>query len=126
MVLNIGELKDGNHAAVEADIVAVVRAASLATVKVILETTLLTDDEKRTACRIAQGAGAAFVKTSTGFGPGGATVEDVRLLRAVVGPEMGVKASGGIRTWEDCRAMMAAGASRIGTSAGVAIVRAIT
>ena len=125
MVLNIGELKGGNQAAVEADIRAVVRAAGAAVVKVILETALLTNDEKLAACRAAQAAGAGFVKTSTGFGPAGATVVDVRLMREAVGDAMGVKASGGIRTWEDCRAMIAAGASRIGTSAGVAIVQAV-
>lgn len=128
MVLNVGEVKDGCLSAVEADIAAVVRVAhaSNATVKVILETALLTDDEKRAVCRVAQQAGADFVKTSTGFGPGGATLADVQLMREVVGPTMGVKASGGIRTWDDCRAMMAAGASRIGTSAGVAILQAIS
>ena len=128
MVLNVGELKDGNLGIVATDIAEVVRVAhaSNARVKVILETALLSDEEKRAACRLAQQAGADFVKTSTGFGPGGATVADVQLMREAVGPTMGVKASGGIRTWDDCRAMMAAGASRIGTSAGVAIVQAIS
>jgi deoxyribose-phosphate aldolase len=93
-----------------------------ALVKVILETALLSDAQKRTACAIVRDAGAEFVKTSTGFASGGATVTDVALLRECVGPGFGVKASGGIRTWQECRAMMAAGANRIGTSAGVAIV----
>lgn len=126
MVLNIGELRGGTHAAVAADIRAVVQAATEggAIVKVILETALLNDQQKIAACRIAQDAGARFVKTSTGFGPGGATVEDVALMRRVVGPDMGVKASGGIRTLEDCRRMIAAGATRIGASAGVKIMEA--
>jgi deoxyribose-phosphate aldolase len=125
-VLNIGWLREGAEAAVGAEIGAVARAAHAAggKVKVILETALLSDAQKRAACRLAEGEGADFVKTSTGFGPGGATVEDVRLLRAAVGPQVGVKAAGGIRSWEDCRAMLAAGANRIGTSAGVAIVQA--
>lgn len=128
MVLNVGELKDGNLKAVEADIAAVVREARVngAAVKVILETALLTNEEKLAGCKVSLAAGADFVKTSTGFGPGGATVEDVRLMREAVGRAMGVKASGGIRTWDDCRAMMAAGASRIGTSAGVSILQAIS
>lgn len=126
MVLNIGELRGGTHAAVEADIRAVVQAATErgAIVKVILETALLNDQQKIAACRMAQDAGARFVKTSTGFGPGGATVEDVALMRRIVGPDMGVKASGGIRTLEDCRRMIAAGATRIGASAGVKIMEA--
>jgi deoxyribose-phosphate aldolase len=126
MVLNIGELKSGNHEAVAADIRCVVLAAKggSAIVKVILETALLTDDEKVAACLIAKGAGADFVKTSTGFGPGGATVHDVSLMRRTVGPDMGVKASGGIRTLEDLKKMVAAGANRIGASASVAIVEA--
>jgi deoxyribose-phosphate aldolase len=95
-------------------------------VKVILETALLTDDQKRTACALAKDAGANFVKTSTGFGPGGATVHDIELMRAAVGPRMGVKASGGIRTLDDLLAMVAAGATRIGASAGVKIVQAAT
>lgn len=128
MVMNVGELVGGNARAVEEDIRAVVVAAHDrgALVKVILETALLNEAQKRLACECARIAGADFVKTSTGFGPGGATVEDVRLMRSVVGTAMGVKASGGIRTWEDCRAMMAAGANRIGTSAGVAILESIT
>jgi deoxyribose-phosphate aldolase len=124
MVINVGALKSGDTAAVQADIAAVVDAAHAAgaLVKVIIETALLSDDEKATACRLAQAAGAEFVKTSTGFGPGGATVEDVALMRRVVGPEMGVKASGGVRNYADVQAMVAAGATRIGASAGVAIV----
>ncbi len=124
MVINIGALKSGHLDAVQADIGAVVDAAHAAgaLVKVIIETALLSDDEKVTACRLAQAAGAEFVKTSTGFGPGGAKVEDVALMRRVVGPEMGVKASGGVRNYADVQAMIAAGATRIGASAGVAIV----
>lgn len=127
MVMNVGELVGGDARAVEEDIRAVVVAAHDrgALVKVILETALLNDSQKRLACECARIAGADFVKTSTGFGPGGATVEDVGLMRSVVGMAMGVKASGGIRTWEDCRAMMAAGANRIGTSAGVAILESM-
>lgn len=124
MVLNVSALKDGDRAAVRRDIEAVVRAAEGRIVKVILETCLLTDDEKRDACRLAVEAGARFVKTSTGLAGGGATVEDIRLMRAVVGPNIGVKASGGIRTSDDARRMVEAGATRIGTSAGVAIVTA--
>jgi deoxyribose-phosphate aldolase len=123
MVLNVGELIGGNLRAVAEDIRAVVMAAGSAGVKVIFETVLLNDSQKIQACTLSLEAGAAFVKTSTGFASGGATVADVALMRAAVGSEMGVKASGGIRTWEDCRAMMAAGANRIGTSAGVAILR---
>jgi deoxyribose-phosphate aldolase len=122
MVLAVGALKSGRERDVEADIRGVVAAAAGALVKVILETCVLTDEEKRTACRLAVNAGAHFVKTSTGFGSGGATVEDVRLMRAAVGPGIGVKASGGIRTLEDALAMLDAGATRIGTSSGPAIV----
>lgn len=123
MVLNIGALKSKKELDVYHDINSVVKAASgKALVKVILETGLLTDEEKRLACRIAKEAGADFVKTSTGFGPGGATVEDVRLLRETVGETMGVKASGGIRDAKTALAMIEAGANRIGTSAGVNIV----
>lgn len=123
MVLDIGALKDGNHARVRSDIAALARLChgAGARLKVIIECCLLTDEEKETACRIAVDAGAHFVKTSTGFGAGGAAVADVRLMRRVVGPQIGVKASGGIRTLDDLLAMKAAGASRIGTSAGVAI-----
>lgn len=126
MVMNIGELRGGKHEVVREDVRAVVNAArpSGAIVKVILETALLADEEKTAACQIAKEAGADFVKTSTGFGPGGATVHDVELMRRAVGPDMGVKASGGIRTLEDLQAMVAAGANRIGTSSGVKIVEA--
>jgi deoxyribose-phosphate aldolase len=122
MVINIGALKDGDVGLVADDIRAVVRAAAGRPVKVIIETALLTETEKREACRLAKDAGAAFVKTCTGFSGGGATVEDIRLMRSVVGPSMGVKASGGIRTRQDAMALIAAGADRIGTSSGVAIV----
>jgi deoxyribose-phosphate aldolase len=121
MVLNVGELIAGNLHAVGEDIRAVVGCG--APVKVIFETALLNDDQKRQACDLSLQAGAAFVKTSTGFASGGATVADVALMRAAVGTEMGVKASGGIRTWADCRAMIEAGANRIGTSAGIAILQ---
>ncbi len=126
MVLNIGELRGGNQDAVRQDIQAVVDAAHRggAIVKVILETALLDDDQKAVASTIAKLAGAEFVKTSTGFGPHGATVHDVALMRRVVGAEMGVKASGGIRTLEDLKNMAAAGATRIGASASVKIVEA--
>ena len=127
MVQNFGALRSGRAAMVAADIEAVVRAVPGIPVKVILETTVLTDEEKKLACRLAVDAGAAFVKTSTGFHPsGGATVVDVRLMRAAVGPTIGVKASGGIRSLDDVRAMLKAGANRIGTSASVAILGALT
>jgi deoxyribose-phosphate aldolase len=123
MVLNIGALKGGDLKTVEADIRAVRQAAAGPTVlKVIIETCLLTDKEKIRACEIAKHAGADFVKTSTGFSSGGATVEDVALMRRIVGHEMGVKASGGIKDWLAAVAMIKAGADRIGTSAGVVIV----
>lgn len=122
MVLNVGLARGDEWDAVEADIAAVVQAAGQATVKVILETCLLTDAQKRRACEAAKAAGAGFVKTSTGFSTGGATEADVRLMREAVGPEMGVKASGGIRTREDAERMLAAGASRIGASATGKIV----
>jgi deoxyribose-phosphate aldolase len=126
MVLNIGELCRGNLDSVRMDIAAVVAAAHArgTLVKVILETALLSDDQKIAACALSQQAGADFVKTSTGFSAHGATARDVALMRQVVGPGMGVKASGGIRTWEDLEAMRAAGANRIGTSSGVQIVEA--
>jgi deoxyribose-phosphate aldolase len=126
MVLNIGELYMGNLNAVAMDIAAVVTAAHArgALVKVILETALLTDDQKTAACVICKQAGADFVKTSTGFSTHGATVHDVELMRRTVGPDIGVKASGGIRTLEDLEAMRAAGANRIGTSSGVQIMEA--
>jgi deoxyribose-phosphate aldolase len=127
MVMNIGALKSGDDAQVAADVEAVVRAVHRIPVKVILEAAALTDEEKRRACRIAVEAGAAFVKTSTGFHPsGGATAADVRLLRSAVGPNIGVKASGGIRTLDDAKAMLDAGANRLGTSASVGILGAIT
>lgn len=126
MVLNIGELRGGNYDAVRYDIRAVVDAAHQrnAIAKVILETALLNDDQKVKACELAKIAGADFVKTSTGFSTAGATAHDVALMRRVVGAEMGVKASGGIRTLEDLKIMVAAGASRIGASASVKIVEA--
>jgi deoxyribose-phosphate aldolase len=127
MVLNIGKLKDANFAAVESDIAGVVEVGRShgALVKVILETALLTDAEKSAACKLARAAGAAFVKTSTGFGPGGATAADIALMRRAVGPEMGVKASGGIRTLDDALRMIEAGANRIGASAGVQILQGL-
>ncbi|WP_191556497.1 deoxyribose-phosphate aldolase [Metabacillus idriensis] len=123
MVLSIGLLKSGSEEAVEADIRAVVEAAeSKAIVKVIIETSLLTEEEKVRACELSLSAGADFVKTSTGFSTGGATVEDVTLMRKVVGDKAGVKASGGIRDLNDLRAMAEAGANRIGASSGVKIM----
>lgn len=124
MVINIGALKSRDYKVVHEDIAAVVSTAHAANalVKVIIETALLTDEEKVIACQLAKAAGADYVKTSTGFGPGGATVEDVALMRRVVGPHIGVKASGGVRNYADTQAMIAAGATRIGASAGVAIV----
>ena len=123
MVLNIGAMKAGDLKAVEEDILTVRREAEHPVLlKVIIETCLLTNDEKVEACEVAQKAGADFVKTSTGFSAGGATVEDVALMRKTVGPEMGVKASGGIKDFETAAAMIAAGATRIGAGAGVAIV----
>lgn len=123
MVLNIGALKTGDLKAVEQDILAVRHEAkSSIALKVIIETCLLTNDEKVRACEIAQNAGADFVKTSTGFSTGGATPEDVILMRKTVGPQVGVKASGGIKDFETAAAMIAAGATRIGAGAGVTIV----
>lgn len=126
MVLNISALKSGSDVLVMTDIEAVVEAARPggALVKVILECAYLTDEEKRRAARFCLEAGADFVKTSTGFGPSGATVHDVRLLRDVVGEEAGVKAAGGIRTLEDALAMIDAGATRVGTSSGLALLQA--
>jgi len=126
MVQNIGLLRGGDHARVQQDIEAVVKAAHRAgaIVKVILETALLDDDQKTAACLLAKAAGADFVKTSTGFGPSGATVHDIELMRRTVGPARGVKASGGIRTLDDLNKMVAAGATRIGSSSGVKIVEA--
>ena len=128
MVQNIGALLSGDHNTVEADIAAVVETGHRAgaIVKVILETAYLDDAQKETACRLAKSAKADFVKTSTGFGPSGATPHDVALMRRAVGPEMGVKASGGIRTLADLTKMVDAGATRIGVSASVKIVEAVT
>lgn len=125
MVINVGALKSRDYELVERDIASVARAchAGDAILKVIIEAALLTDEEKVAACQLAKVAGADFVKTSTGFGPGGATAEDVALMRHVVGSAMGVKAAGGIRTYEDARKMIAAGASRIGASASVKIMQ---
>jgi deoxyribose-phosphate aldolase len=124
MVINIGALKSGDLRTVERDIEAVVQPCLDCGVvsKVIIETAYLTDEEKVTACTLAKAAGADFVKTSTGFGPAGATAADVALMRRVVGGEMGVKAAGGVRDLESLNAMVAAGASRVGASAGVKIV----
>ncbi len=122
MVMNIGALKAGDFSLVQEDISRVVAAARPARVKVILETGMLDDEEKVAACTLSKLAGAHFVKTSTGFGKGGATVEDIALMRRVVGGEMGVKASGGIRDASDAQRMLQAGANRIGASASVAIV----
>ncbi|TAA09063.1 deoxyribose-phosphate aldolase [Streptococcus parasuis] len=122
MVINIGALKAGNDALVLDDIKAVVDASGDKLVKVIIETCLLTDDEKVRACQLSKEAGADYVKTSTGFSSGGATVADVALMRKTVGPDMGVKASGGARSYEDAIAFIEAGASRIGASSGVAIM----
>ncbi|MBW4083711.1 deoxyribose-phosphate aldolase [Paenibacillus sp. S150] len=124
MVINIGALKDGDNELVKRDIAAVVGAAGgKALTKVIIETCLLTDEEKIRACKLAVEAGADFVKTSTGFSTGGATKEDIALMRAAVGPDTGVKASGGVRSAEDALVMVGAGATRIGTSGGVAIAK---
>jgi deoxyribose-phosphate aldolase len=126
MVLNIGALKDKNHEKVYLDIFEVVKECRLknALCKVILETSLLTKDEKQIACQLAQDAGAHFVKTSTGFGPGGATPQDVRLMKtAIRGSKMGVKASGGIRSYFQVRELIEAGASRLGTSGTVKIIQ---
>ncbi len=124
-VMNVGRLKAGRHQGVADEIRKVVGAVPGVPVKVILECCLLTQQEKVSACKLARDAGATFVKTSTGFNPaGGATVEDVRLLRATVGPDMGVKAAGGIRTLPDTLAMLEAGATRIGTSSSAAILQA--
>ena len=123
MVINVGAAKDGLWDAVEADIAAVVAAIEGRTLlKVIIETCLLTDEEKVEACKAAVRAGADFVKTSTGFSKAGATADDVALMRKTVGPAVGVKAAGGIRTYADAVAMIEAGASRLGASAGIAIL----
>ena len=122
MVIDLGSLLGSDLDSVRADIVGVVAAANGRPVKVIIETCLLTDDQKVVACRIAADAGAAFVKTSTGFSTAGATVDDVRLMREVVGNAVGIKASGGIRSRATAEAMVAAGADRLGTSSGIVIV----
>ncbi len=124
MVINVGWLKGGRYPQVLEDIREVVRAADGACTKVIIEEALLTDDEKVAACALTREAGANFVKTSTGFASGGATVEDVALMRRVVGPSMGVKAAGGIRDTATAEAMLRAGANRIGASASVKIIGA--
>ena len=125
MVINVGALKSGDDCLVEHDIRSVVEVAHEynVTCKVIIETALLTDDEKVRACQAAKRAGADFVKTSTGFSKGGATVADIALMRRVVGPELGVKASGGVKNIDDARAMVEAGATRIGASVGVKIAQ---
>ena len=123
MVINIGALKDGNTDLVYNDIKAVVDAASGHCVKVIIETCLLTDEEKVTVCELAKKSGATFVKTSTGFSTGGATPEDVALMKRTVGDDCLVKASGGVRNYDDMIAVIEAGASRIGTSAGVQLMK---
>ncbi|NJH83393.1 deoxyribose-phosphate aldolase [Staphylococcus agnetis] len=125
MVINIGALKDGRYDDVQKDIEAVVKAAQGKTVKVIIETTLLTDDEKVKACELSKAAQATFVKTSTGFAGGGATVEDVKLMKETVGDALEVKASGGVRNLDDFKAMVDAGATRIGASAGVQIMQGL-
>ena len=122
MVIDIGALREGDLDRFRTDIAAVRRATAGKLLKVIIETCLIDDAQKETACRVAKELGADFVKTSTGFSTGGATVEDVALMRRVVGPDMGVKASGGVRTAETAWAMVEAGATRIGASAGVTIV----
>ncbi|MCA1025429.1 deoxyribose-phosphate aldolase [Cytobacillus kochii] len=127
MVINIGALKSEKLEVVEEDIRAVVEAADgKALTKVIIETSLLTDAEKVIACQLAVKAGADYVKTSTGFSTGGATVADVKLMRETVGPDIGVKASGGVRSAEDAQAVIDAGATRIGASSGIAIVNGLT
>jgi deoxyribose-phosphate aldolase len=125
MVINVGALKSRDYEIVERDIASVARVchANNSILKVIIEAALLTDEEKVVACQLAKVAGADFVKTSTGFGPGGATLEDVALMRQVVGPTIGVKAAGGIRTYADAQKMIAAGATRIGASASVKIMQ---
>ena len=123
MVINIGYLKSGMTSEVLEDIKAVRKATEGKVLKVIIETCLLSDDEKRTACELSAEAGADFVKTSTGFSTGGATEHDVALMRSVVGDKLGVKASGGIRDYKKAKAMIDAGANRIGASAGIAIVK---
>lgn len=125
MVINIGALKSQNFSLVESDIRDVVVAAKEKIVKVIIETSLLTEQEKITVCQLAEKAGAHFVKTSTGFSGGGATIEDVKLMKETVSVNMGIKASGGIKDLDGAKKMIAAGATRLGTSAGVSIVRGL-
>ena len=122
MVINVGKAKEHDYQYIENEIKLVVAAAGDKTVKVIIETCYLTDEEKVACCEAAKKAEADFVKTSTGFGTGGATKEDIALMRKTVGPDMGVKASGGVRNYEDLLAMVEAGATRIGASAGIAIM----
>lgn len=126
MVINIGALKNGEYDLVRDDIKAVVDAANGTLVKVIIETCLLTEEEKVKACELSVEAGAHFVKTSTGFSTGGATAEDIAMMRKTVGPNIGVKASGGVRSLEDMQKMIEHGASRIGASSGVAIMNGLT
>ena len=126
MVINIGAAKSKGWDLVESDIAAVNAVKDDKILKVIIETSLLTDDEKIKACQIAKAVGADFVKTSTGFSTGGATVHDVKLMRQTVGPDMGVKASGGVHNLEEAKAMIDAGATRLGVSAGVAIMEGLT
>ncbi len=123
MVINVGQLKEGRLDEVEHDIAIVKEACGDKLLKVIIETCLLSDEEKETACRLSVNAGADFVKTSTGFSTGGATEQDVALMRKVVGDALGVKASGGVRSFETAEAMIAAGATRLGTSSGIAIIQ---
>lgn len=123
MVINIGKAKEHDYAYIEDEIRNVVAASAGKTTKVIIETCYLTDEEKVGCCLAAKNAGATFVKTSTGFGTGGATAADIRLMRETVGPEMGVKASGGVRTYEDVVLMVNSGATRIGASSGIAIMK---
>lgn len=125
MVINIGALKDQRYDEVQKDIEGVIAAANGKTVKVIIETVLLTDEEKVKACELAEKAGATFVKTSTGFAGGGATPEDVKLMKDTVGNRLEVKASGGVRSLEDFEKMIEAGATRIGASAGVQIIEGL-
>ncbi|MGH0052529.1 MAG: deoxyribose-phosphate aldolase [Sphaerochaetaceae bacterium] len=122
MVINVGYLKNHDDDLVQDDIKTVKKACGKALLKVIIETCLLNEEEKVRACRLAMSSGADFVKTSTGFSTGGATVKDIKLMRKTVGPDLGVKASGGVRTYEDAIAMIEAGATRIGASSGIAIV----
>jgi len=125
MVMNVAAFKSGNYDLVRREMEAFAEAAGDKVTKVILETAFLTDEEKIKACEIAKEAGVKFVKTSTGFGPSGATIHDVKLMRKTVGPDVGVKASGGIRTTEDALAMIEAGANRLGTSSGVKIIKGL-